>query len=323
MGGALRTLGSRVIVPFLRVSTRTVPIPGWFSLVVEQLHPHVTDGASIAEVEQAGVRMRVNLEEYTQRRIYYGSYEPGEVAVLTRLLRPGDVALDVGAHVGFFTLLAAAAVGESGEVHAFEPVPANFEALTGNVGLNGFRNVVANQVAVGQEAGSFELGTTAEGVNTGAYTQGGEQSSFTAETIALDEYVADRIGDRPVRLAKIDVEGVEPEVLSGFRRRLATQPPEALIVEVNVDMLAFHGHRARDITEPLVAAGYGLYRVGALRRLRPLKPEDLDASPRPPTSGPTRGLIKLINQGLRERRTFFNLLALQEGVLQPGRADRL
>ena len=318
--GALRTLGSRAIVSFLRISTRTVPIPGWFPLVVEQVHPHVTRESSIVEVELAGVRMRVDVDEYTQRRIFYGAYEPGEVAILKRLLRPGDIALDVGAHVGFFTLLAAAAVGDSGEVHAFEPAPSNYQALTENVALNGFRNVVPNNVAVADEAGSVELGRTG-GTNTGAYTQGGKQGSFTVQTVALDQYATEQIGDRPLRLFKIDVEGVEPQVMSGFRLRLRAQPPDALLIEVNVDMLAFHGYRAHDITEPLIAAGYGLYRIGA-RRLTPLAGDELDFSPRPPATGPTRGTISVVKQGLRERRTFFNLLAVQDGVLQPGRATR-
>jgi len=291
--------------------------------VVEQLHPHVTGEASIVETEHDGVRMRLDLDEYTQRRIFYGAHEPGEMALFKRLLRPGDIALDVGAHVGFFTSLAAAAVGPSGEVHAFEPAPDNYAALRVNVELNGFRHVVLNLAAAGREAGRIELGTSAAGgPNTGGYTQGGEGRLFTAQAVALDDYVADRIGEKPVRLVKIDVEGVEPLVLDGFGRCLQTRPPDALLIEVNVDMLGLHGFRVLDIVEPLAAAGYALYRVGPLGRLRPLRPAEVEELPRPPPSEPTRGLTNLIRQGLRERRSFFNLFALQRDVTQPTRAAR-
>jgi FkbM family methyltransferase len=311
------------MVSLLRGSTRTVPIPGWFPLVVEQLHPHVTGEASVVEVESSDVRMRLNLEEYTQRRIFYGAYEPGEVSIFRRLLRPGDVALDVGAHVGFFTLLAAAAVGPNGEVYALEPAPDNYASLEANVKLNGFRHVILKRAAAGKEPGTIEMGVTAAGgSNTGGYTQDGEGRSFTAQAITLDDYVADRIGDKPVRLVKIDVEGVEPLVLEGFRRNLENRPPEALLIEVNVDMLGLHGFRTRDIVEPLVAAGFSLFRIGAAGRLRTLRPADIDTAPTPPAPGPTRGVANLIRQGLRERRTFFNLLALQDGVRQPTRAAR-
>ena len=61
--------------------------------------------------------------------MFYPAYEQREAALVRRFLRPGDVVLDIRAHVGFFTLRCAQAVGTRGEVHSFEPIPANFAAL--------------------------------------------------------------------------------------------------------------------------------------------------------------------------------------------------
>ena len=90
-----------------------------------------------------GGRMLLDLDDYVQRKIWYRSFEPVTARALRRLLRPGDVALDVGANVGFYTLLFASRVGPSGTVHAFEPV--NGEKLEANLELSGLRNVVVSR----------------------------------------------------------------------------------------------------------------------------------------------------------------------------------
>ena len=85
-----------------------------------------------------GFRMRLDLEDAEQRKVYFfGHYhERYEAALVARLLDPGEVFWDVGANVGYFSLVAAAAVGATGEVVAFEPGAASLERLTANVSLN-------------------------------------------------------------------------------------------------------------------------------------------------------------------------------------------
>ena len=121
--------------------------------------------------------MRLDLRDYIQRRIFYESHEPPQVAFFKRFLSAGDVVIDVGAHVGFFTLIAASIAGSEGEVHAFEPVPSNFAALEQNARLNGFGNVVLNRAAVGAEEGEVTLGLPGEvpdyGATSAMYTAGG------------------------------------------------------------------------------------------------------------------------------------------------------
>ena len=148
--------------------------------------------------------------------------------VLRETVRPGDVFFDVGANVGFFTLLAARLVGPSGTVVAFEPQPENLEALRGNVSLNGFSNVIVDPRAVSGSSGSGVLDW--RNPPTARLVDGGEAHSgrsFSVRTTSIDDYVADNPGHVP-RMVKIDVEGHELDVIRGMKRTLLEHGPTIL-----------------------------------------------------------------------------------------------
>jgi FkbM family methyltransferase len=148
--------------------------------------------------------------------------------VLREFVRPGDVFFDVGANVGFFTLLAARFVGPTGTVVAFEPQPENLEALRGNVSLNGFTNVIVDSRAVSSSSGTRVLDwrnpPTARLVD-GSQAHSGR--SFSVGTTSIDDYVADNPGHAP-RMVKIDVEGHELDVIQGMKRTLLEHGPTIL-----------------------------------------------------------------------------------------------
>jgi FkbM family methyltransferase len=285
-------------------------------VVVQRLHPLVARDLEAAEVTTHGVRLRLDLNDYIQRRIFYESHEPTQLAFVERFLRPGDVVLDAGAHVGIFTLVAASIVGETGEVHAFEPVPANFESLERNVRLNGFSNVRLNRAAVGAEKGELELGlpdVVPDSAETSAmYTVGGGDRRVSAAVVSLDAYVDAQIGERPIRLLKMDVEGFEPAALEGFAERLASGPPDAVVLEVNLELLQRHGFRVEQIVSPLVDSGYGLYRPTAFGRLRDLDGNltELLAAEAGRLTQP-HGLTGWLRRYREESKIFLNVFAIQ------------
>jgi FkbM family methyltransferase len=256
--------------------------------------------------------MRLDVAEYTQRRFYYHCYEAEEARFLSRWLRPGDAMIDVGAHVGLFVLFGARQVGPSGVVHAFEPVPYNYERLTANVELNGYENVQLNRAAVGDHVGEVSLGlyeASSVGNATGGYSVGGEHgSSISAPLVKLDDYLADAVDGR-VRLLKIDVEGLEPQVLKGLAETLRTAPPEAIMFELFAHRLEQQGSRPGDLYELLEDAGYRLYQLD--RRGRAVDPPppaeieeatrawDLDHQPR-----------SRLRVGLGMRKMLFNAVAI-------------
>ena len=147
-----------------------------------------------------------------------GVWEPNVTAAFRRLLGPGDVCLDVGAHIGYFTLLASRLVGPDGHVYAFEPSPRNYRALCANLARNGVENVTALQLAAGSSGGTAVL-HEGPGTNTGRATLnpitaelGRQRDQVVVEvTPVLARVATDELAR--VRVVKIDVEGSEIDVL--------------------------------------------------------------------------------------------------------------
>jgi FkbM family methyltransferase len=169
------------------------------------------------------------------------------------------VALDVGANVGFYTLLFASRVGPSGTVHAFEPV--NGEKLEANLELSGLRNVVVSRTAVGATPGTVAIGRRAgaESRSSGTWRRGPVLDAVEVEQVTLDDYVDAHVPGG-IRLVKIDVEGMEPDVIAGLGRTLAAGRVDALLVEVSGTAMDKPGL----VLEPLRAAGFRVWRLGAV-----------------------------------------------------------
>ena len=166
-------------------------------------------------------------------RILGGSYEPEQTKLFERHVRPGDTVLDVGAHVGYYTVLSAVLAGERGAVWAFEPNPANARFLRRHAEINGLAGVRVTQAAVSDANGTARFGF-GRGSGTGHLAADGE---VEVRTLRLDDFCAEH-GIAPAAI-KIDVEGAERAVLEGARGVLARHRP--------VVFLSTHGdevHRA-------------------------------------------------------------------------------
>ncbi|HWH13666.1 MAG TPA: FkbM family methyltransferase [Miltoncostaeaceae bacterium] len=310
---ALRPLA----VELLRLPGRTVPVPGWFPLVVEAAHPRIRPAGGRVRAHVNGCRMDLDLDEYVQRRIYYRAHEVPEARWVRRLLRPGDLVVDVGANVGFFTLLAAAAVGPGGRVHALEPIPANAEVLERNLALNGLRNVAVRRAAAGDHEGEIRLGLDhpdpGERGVSGHYTEGGAREAIAVPVVTLDALLA---GGPPARLVKIDVEGAEPRVLAGMARTLGDRPPDALLLEVNPAALARQGFSVPDMLDPLTEAGYRLRGVTVLGRTGGAVRPPADAPALPP-AGAAAGRLGMVLRGLRGADRLETVVAVRPGADLP------
>jgi len=195
--------------------------------------------------------MLLDLDDYVQRKIWYRCFEPAQSRVARRLISPGDTVVDVGAHVGFYTLLFARLVGPSGTVHAFEPVMG--DALERNIELNGYDNVVVHRVAVGAKAGRVRLDNPAAGFSSGNWQRSDRRDTREVAQVALDDCL-----DEHIAFMKIDVEGMEPEVIEGLSRSLADGRVDTLMVEIARDFVS----DPASVVEPLSARGYRLRRIG-------------------------------------------------------------
>ena len=210
-----------------------------------------------------GIRLRLlNPLEFHQRPLLFGTeqYEPQIVNLLASALGPGRVVFDVGANLGYHTLLAGKIVGSEGSVHAFEPAPVQFKHLALNVKINRARNVVLNNCAVAEssEDREFFLST---GWNQGTHSLGrtaGQPESCRVRCVSLDEYVEKR-SIRRVDAIKVDVEGAELSVFKGASRLLASKPPSLLIFEACEEFCRQFGSSTTDVKQLIEQYGYSLY----------------------------------------------------------------
>ncbi|MBI2307776.1 MAG: FkbM family methyltransferase [Rhodocyclales bacterium] len=161
-------------------------------------------------------------------------------------LQPGDIAIDIGAHVGLFSTLFRLGVGPTGAVYAFEPMPDTYRRLLHNVIHNRFTNVVPLPLAIADRSGSalFHLHPGNEGECSLIGTPGDE--TCQVQVTCLDELFGDILPKRP-RLLKIDAEGVEVAILKGATRFFETHAPDLVICECKRGALAATGHSEWDL----------------------------------------------------------------------------
>lgn len=152
-------------------------------------------------------------------RVLGGTYEPEQTDLFSRHVGPDDVVLDLGAHTGYYTLLASRLVGRGGRVFAFEPHPRNAWFLRQHARLNGCRNVEVVEGAAYDRTGvvRFRYGA---GSGTG---QVADQGAVGVKAVRIDDFVQQR-GIVP-SVIKVDVEGGERPVLEGARETLLRDRP--------------------------------------------------------------------------------------------------
>jgi FkbM family methyltransferase len=199
-----------------------------------------------------------DVSDRIQRSILYLGYWGGSVSrLLRRVLSPGDTFIDVGANVGWFTLLAAHLVGPAGRVVAFEPCPITRKHLERNVDLNPYRNVLVEQSALSDRPGAARLLRVLSGVD-GSFSIIGRVpahgSSFEVSTARFDDYHQDHQLGR-VKLMKVDVEG-EELLVGGMQSVLKRHLCDFIVLEASEWQLRRAGASIADFLNLLGSNGY-------------------------------------------------------------------
>jgi len=207
-----------------------------------------------------------------------GWYELKTTELFIKLVESGSTVIDVGANVGFFTLLAAKLAGKQGVVLSFEPDPTSFSLLSKSVQRNNFGNVRLFQKCISNMDGQQILYlsvTHHKGLHSISRDLGGPR--ITVQSARLDT-VADSLNIGAIDLLKIDVEGAEPEVLDGATRLLSEHRVRNIIMEwEHPEVWA----RRKDIFE-MIFQGFDVYRFA--RSLPFLSPRRLDSHSTSPFS---------------------------------------
>ena len=197
-----------------------------------------------------------------QRYIYFlREWEPNEAKIIKSALREGDVFLDLGANVGYFSLLAAQVVGATGKVYAFEAQPAICVQLKENVNLNGFVNVQIMNLAIADRISDFIVEDVSGLGNRGAAMLIPREPGMPVIKVAgttIDEFCrSQQVKD--VGLIKMDIEGSEMLALKGMRDLLSTPNAPDMLCEINEPLLKRMGSSGNEIYSYMSGMGYQMY----------------------------------------------------------------
>jgi FkbM family methyltransferase len=159
----------------------------------------------------------------------YGKYEPFESNLVKRVVLPGMTVVNIGANIGYYTLIAAISAGETGKVISFEPSSENFALLRKNIADNFLRNVEPRNQAVSDERGMLKLFLSES--NSGDHqiyaAEGDDRPAQEVEAVKLDDLVAEGIAPD---VLIIDVQGAELKVLRGFRDYLSSLDRKPIVM---------------------------------------------------------------------------------------------
>jgi FkbM family methyltransferase len=211
-----------------------------------------------------GTRLTVDMRNDAERMFATRPHEPHLVRFLLETLEPGWWVADVGAFIGFYTLICGSLVGESGKVIAFEPVPALAQRIAAEAERNGLSNVQVECLAVGEEDAIRDLWVhcTPRGLGTSSSLDRRPPGyALRVGVTSLDSYIVSRRIPR-LDLVKIDVEGSELPVLRGMERTLQVLRPIVVAefnneedLQVGQTFLQHRGYRVR----LLGRSSYGLH----------------------------------------------------------------
>lgn len=236
-----------------------------------------------------GARMAGDTVEVHQQFLYFfGIHEPNLTGWMRRQLRGGDVLVDVGAHIGYYTLLGSRLVGTRGGVIAVEPSPRALHALNANVNRNGAMNVRVIHAAAGARRETVTIYRTPE-MNQGLANL---RPDPDVSTVPEAEVAAAPLFDMltptevaRVRVVKVDAEGAEGDVVEGMRPLLASGRRDLeVVVEVSPDRLTARGGSPARLFEVFERYGFNAYHLpnndydpfGHLRRARGDRPRRID-----------------------------------------------
>lgn len=200
-----------------------------------------------------------------------GIYESLTVKHFQEMIKTGDTVLDIGAHIGYYTLMAAKRVGSKGKVYGFEPNTDNCELLTKNIEINGYKNVVLVKKAVADSTkkAKFFLSRVSTGMHS-LIDIDNNGDTILVDTISLDDFFGKN--PPPVSVIKMDIEGGEYVALEGMSRLLKKSKHMSIFAEFSPFAIIKAKKSPRGFLNLLKQNGFKLYSIDeSLKLLMPIR----------------------------------------------------
>jgi len=223
-------------------------------------------------------------------------FEEATTKLFEREIRPGNIVLDIGADVGYYTCLAAKLVGPTGHVFAFEPNPRSSEFLNKNIATNGFRQVTLVHKALSDARGTLPFFDNGPHSSLGYDRFNEGKATLTVEALPLDEFFGAQIPC--VDFIKMDVEGSEGHVFRGMQKLLTASPNARVVVEFYPQLLVKAGEDPKKFLNAWERLGFTIYDI------------DGDFGLRSPVS-----IDELLKRYPQESERMTNLFLRRSGIL--------
>lgn len=191
-----------------------------------------------------------------------GLYEPTETDLILGLIQSGHVVLDIGANIGYYTLLFAGIVGDTGHIFAFEPDPYSFELLSKNISVNRFSNVSAFQLAVADRDAELPLYQDKfSNLDHRLFKPSSESASVMVKAVKLDSFLP-QILDRRIDFVKMDIQGAEGLALEGMKGLVAQSSTVTILAEYWPKGLDQSGYGGANFLRQLTSLGFEFLDLG-------------------------------------------------------------
>lgn len=215
-----RTLASSLGKMMTRAQFRgKVRLTNWAGRIASRFAPEV-DCQPVP-----GARVTISLSDRIGRMMWTGCYEPELVELLRQVLDPGTTFVDVGAHIGYFSIVAAALVAKIGAVYSFEPDPDCFSRLA--VNSRPYPWVITYNSAVADRNGEISFYRSPKQSESGwgaIFNEDGKRAELSVRVCTLDNWMSEE-GIEKIDVLKMDVEGSEYRVLEGAQALIARTRP--------------------------------------------------------------------------------------------------
>ena len=220
----------------LRNTAKQIGVLGFLEPTILKLAPYLIPPPS-KDVEVTlplGAKMVVPSRFPSARSYSSGLYEPDVTALFQDIVKAGVTVVDLGANVGYYTLIASQMVGPNGMVYAFEPDPRNYKYLLGNIKANDCPNVIAVEKAVSNSTMPMNFILDPQGAEGWLIPVGrSEGTSMIVQAVSLDDFFGQK-GWPSIDLIKMDIEGGEKAALEGMSELSRRNPGMQLIMELNL-----------------------------------------------------------------------------------------
>lgn len=227
--------------------------------IVKKILKNIEGNLKIEFTEVQGSKMFLDPGDSLNLSIN-GVYGELDTKIIREEIHEGDIVIDVGANIGYYTLIFAQLVGKSGKVIAFEPEFKNFEILKKNVEINNYNNVILEPKIVSEKYGKMKLYVSDSDIVGHRIQKMGNLKNFVeVESVTLDDYMKKLNLDEKVNFIKIDVEGAESKVLQGSTKILKKHDHLKIFTEFNREVVKNYGTEPKKMIDLLYGNGFEIY----------------------------------------------------------------